>query len=56
MFLITWFWSLPNFEDFDSNLLRIDQKSYKNIHIYYAGCLTINSISDYNSVSSVNPL
>ena len=45
-----------NIEDFDSNLLKIDKKSYKNIDIYYIGYITIRSISDYNSINSVNPM
>ena len=45
-----------NIEDFDSNLLKIDKKLYKNIDIYYIGYLTIKSFSDYNSINSVNPL
>ena len=45
-----------NFEDFDSNLLKIDKKSYKNIDICYIGHITIKSISDYNIINSVNPL
>ena len=45
-----------NIEDFDSNLLKIEKKSYKNIDIYYIGYITIKSISDYNSINSVNPL
>ena len=44
-----------NIEDFDSNLLKIDEKSYKNIDIYYIGYITIKSISDYNSINTVNP-
>ena len=30
-----------NIEDFDSNLLKIDKKSYKNIGIYYIGYITM---------------
>ena len=45
-----------NIEDFDSNLLKTDKKSYKNIDIYYIGYITIRSISDYNSINSVNPM
>ena len=30
-----------NIEDFDSNLLKIDKKSYKNIGIYNIGYITI---------------
>ena len=29
-----------NIEDFDSNLLKIDKKSFKNIAIYYLGYIT----------------
>ena len=45
-----------NFENFLSNSLKVNEKSYKNIDIYYTEYLTINSISDYNSLSCVNPL
>ena len=45
-----------NFEDFDSNLLKIDKKLYKNFDIYYIGYITIKSINDYNNINSVNPL
>ena len=45
-----------NIEDFDSNLLILDTKSYKNIDIYYIGYITIKRISDYNSINSINPL
>ena len=34
-----------NIEDFDSNLLKIDKTSYKNIDIYYIGYITIKSNS-----------
>ena len=30
-----------NIKDFDSSLLKIDKKSYKNIGIYNIGCITI---------------
>ena len=33
-----------NIEDFDSSLLKIDQKSYKNIGIYNIGYITIKQI------------
>ena len=45
-----------NIEDFDLKLLKIDKKSCKNIDISYIGYVTIKSISDYNSINSVNPL
>ena len=45
-----------NIKNFDSNLLKIDKKSYKNIDIYYIGHITIKNIDDYESIHSVNPL
>ena len=45
-----------NIKNFDSNLLKIDKKSYKNIDIYNSGHITIKNISDYESIHSVNPL
>ena len=45
--------SLKNFE---SNLLKIDRKSYKNIGIYNIGYITIKRIDDYENIYSVNPL
>ena len=43
-------------EDFDSNLLKIDKKSFKNIDIYYIGHITIKKLNDYENIHSVNPL
>ena len=45
-----------NIEDFDSNLLKIDKKSYKFIGIYNPGYITIKKIDDYENIYSVNPL
>ena len=45
-----------NIEDFDSNSLKIDKKSYKNIVIYNIGYITIKKIDYYGSFNSVNPL
>ena len=45
-----------NIKNFDSNLLKIDKKSYQNIDIYYIGYITIKNIGDYESIHSVNPL
>ena len=45
-----------NIEDFDSNLLKIDKKSYKNIGIYNIGYITIKKIDDYEDIYIVNPL
>ena len=41
---------------FDSNLLKIDKKSYKDIGIYNIGFITIKKIDDYENIYSVNPL
>ena len=35
-----------NIKNFDSNLLKIDKKSYKDIDVYYIGYITINDIGD----------
>ena len=37
-------------KDFDSNLLKIDKKSYKNVDVYYIGYITIENISDYENI------
>ena len=50
------FKDMINIEDFDSILLKIDKKSFKNIDIYYIGYITIKKIDDYDNIHSVNPL
>ena len=45
-----------NLKGFDSNLLKIDKKSYNSIDIYYIGYTIIKKIDDYESIYSVNPL
>ena len=45
-----------NIKNFDSNLLKIDKKSYKNIDIYYIGYIIIKNICGYENINSVNPL
>ena len=45
-----------NVKDFDPSLIKIEKKSYKNIGIYHAVYITIKSISDCESINSVNPL
>ena len=45
-----------NIKNFDSSLLKIDKNSYKNIHIYYIGYITIKKIDDHENIHSVNPL
>ena len=44
-----------NIEDFDSSLLKINKKSYKNIDIYYNGCITMKD-SGYVKIKSVSRL
>ena len=41
---------------FDSDLLKIDKKSYKDIGIYNIGYIAIKKIDDYENIYSVNPL
>ena len=45
-----------NIKKFDSNLLKIDKKPYKDIGIYNIGYITIKKIDDYENIYSVNPL
>ena len=43
-----------NIEDFDSSLLKIDKKSYKNVGIFNIGYITIKKIDDYENIHSGN--
>ena len=36
--------NLKNFENFESNLLKIDKKHYKGIDIYHIGYITIKKM------------
>ena len=41
----TYFYNdIINLRDFESNLLKIDKKSYKNNDIYYIGYITIKKL------------
>ena len=56
-----WNWNyfhndIINIEEFNSNLLKIDKKSYKDIDIYYIGYITIKKIGDCENIYSVNTL
>ena len=44
-----------NIKEFDSNLLKIDKKSYKNIGIYYIRYITTKDF-DNIKINSVNSL
>ena len=45
-----------NINKFESNLLKIDKKSYKDIGLYNIGYIAIKKINDYENIYSVNPL
>ena len=45
-----------NLKNFESKLLKIDKKSYKNIGIYKIGYITIKKIDDCENIYGVNPL
>ena len=47
---------MVDIKKFDSNLLKIDKKSYKDIGIYNIGYITIKKIDDYENIYSINPL
>ena len=45
--------------NFQSNLLKVDKKLYKDFGIYYISYITIKKIekfSDHENIHSVNPL
>ena len=50
------YYDIIDIENFKSNLLKIDKKSYKEIGIYNIGYITIKKIDDCENISSVNPL
>ena len=52
----TYYNDIINIEEFNSKLLKIDKKSYKDIDIYYTGYITIKKIGDFKNINSVNPL
>ena len=50
-----YFYNIIDLENFDSSLLKIDRKSYKDIGIYNIGYITIKKIGDCKNIYSVNP-
>ena len=44
-----------NIKNFDSNNIKIDEKSYKNILIYYIGYVMVKDFQ-YVKINSTNPL
>ena len=51
-----YFNDIIDIKDFQSNLLKIDKKQYKDIDIYYIGYITIKNFGDCENIRSVNPL
>ena len=47
--------NIIDLKKFDASLLKIDNKSYKNIGIYNTGYITIKKIDDCENTNSVNP-
>ena len=47
---------MVNIKTFDSNLLKIDKKSYKDIGIYNNRYIISKRIDDYENIYSLNPL
>ena len=45
-----------NLKSFESKLLKVDKKSYKNIGIYNIGYFIIKKFDDFENIYSVNPL
>ena len=42
--------------NFQSSLLKIDRRPYKDIDIYYIGYITMKKFNDCENIHSVNPL
>ena len=51
-----YFDDIIDIKDFQSDVLKIDTKPYKDIGIYYIGYITIKKIGDCENIHSVNPL
>ena len=45
-----------NLKNFDTSLLKIEKKHYKEINIYYIGYITLEKTGDCENVHSVNHL
>ena len=51
-----YFNDIIDIKDFQSNLLKIDKKQYKDIDIYYIGYIMMKKFGDCKNIHSVNPL
>ena len=47
---------MANIEDFHSNLLNIEKKSHKYIHIYHIGYIMIKKTYDSENIHNIIPL
>ena len=45
-----------NLKDFDTSLLKVDKKNYKDINIYDIGYVTFQEIANCNNINGINPL
>ena len=45
-----------NLKYFDTKLLKVDKKDYKEIVIYYIGYMSVKKIANCNNINSVNSL
>ena len=48
--------NIVDLKHFETNLLKIDKKHYKEINNYYVGYINITKIDEYERIYSVNPL
>ena len=48
--------NIINLKKFDTRLLKVDRKNYKEIGIYYIGYVTLKKIANCNNIKSANPL
>ena len=48
--------NMIDIKTFDSDLLKIDKKLYKDIGIYNIGYIAIKKVDAYQNIYSVNPL
>ena len=53
---ILFFNDMINIENFHSNLLTIDKKSYKEIDIFNIGYITIKKFGDCENIKCISPL
>ena len=51
-----YFKDMVNVEDFNSNLLEINEKLHKDIDIHYIGYIIIKKFDDYKNIHKMNPL